>query len=84
MRDSEAVKYIEPDDLGHKTRSSDSSFYDEICLLCGATDSRFQRERLLQKPCLKGRKPMTEFFIMTNSFAAPFVSDSGHCYVEAD
>jgi hypothetical protein len=26
---------------------------------------------------------MTEFYIETNSFAAPFVSDSGHCYIEA-
>lgn len=26
---------------------------------------------------------MTEFYIETNSFAAPFVSDNGHCYVQA-
>jgi hypothetical protein len=26
---------------------------------------------------------MAEFYIETNSFAAPFISDSGHCYVEA-
>ena len=23
---------------GHKTRFSDSSFYDEVCIYCGATD----------------------------------------------
>lgn len=27
------------DHPSHKTRFSDSSFYDEICTLCGATDA---------------------------------------------
>lgn len=29
---------IIPDKLGHKTRASDSSVFDEICTLCGGTD----------------------------------------------
>jgi hypothetical protein len=33
----------------HKTRYSDSSFYDEVCTLCGATDSG----ELLKVPCVK-------------------------------
>ena len=43
-------KYLlgKPDKLGHITRISDSSFYDERCKLCGATDcfgdSRLTRE----------------------------------------
>lgn len=28
-----------PDPLGHVTRYSDSSLYDEVCTLCGATDA---------------------------------------------
>lgn len=27
---------------------------------------------------------MPEFYIETNSFAAPFVSDHGYCYIEAE
>jgi hypothetical protein len=30
---------IKPDAKGHRTRSSDSSFYDEVCVTCGATDA---------------------------------------------
>ena len=33
----------------HKTRFSDSSFYDEVCTLCGKTDSNGMEE--LDKPC---------------------------------
>ena len=29
---------ITPDKLGHRSRYSDSSFYDEVCVLCGAND----------------------------------------------
>lgn len=29
---------IEPDALGHRTRFSDSSLYDFVCVACGATD----------------------------------------------
>jgi hypothetical protein len=36
-------------DLGHKTRSSDSSLYDEVCVYCGATDSR--GSDALDRPC---------------------------------
>ena len=31
----------------HRTRLSDSSLYDEVCTLCGATD----RGRNLEEPC---------------------------------
>ena len=41
---------IKPDTLGHRTRiSMDSSLYDEVCVLCGATDA--DRDRGLEKPC---------------------------------
>jgi hypothetical protein len=29
-------------------------------------------------------KPMPEYFVITESFAAPFFSDSGNQYVQAD
>lgn len=35
--------------LTHKTRYSDSSIYDEVCIWCGATDA-WGDERL-EKPC---------------------------------
>lgn len=38
---------IIPDILGHRTRASDSSLYDEVCVLCGANDSK----DALDKPC---------------------------------
>lgn len=31
-------KYGEPDNMGHIVRYSDSSLYDEVCVLCGLTD----------------------------------------------
>ena len=31
-------KYGQPNELGHVTRFSDSSLYDEKCVLCGMTD----------------------------------------------
>ncbi len=37
----------------HKTRFSDSSLYDEICMLCGHTDS--DREGRLKLPCPQAR-----------------------------
>lgn len=40
---------IHPDDKGHRTRFSDASTYDEICVLCGATDRR--GDNRLDKPC---------------------------------
>ena len=33
----------------HKTRYSDSSIYDEVCIYCGATDARGSDK--LEKPC---------------------------------
>ncbi|HVX91553.1 MAG TPA: hypothetical protein VHC20_08160 [Candidatus Paceibacterota bacterium] len=39
----------EADALGHRTRYSDSSLYDEKCVLCGATDMRGATG--LSKPC---------------------------------
>ncbi len=35
--------------LGHVTRWSDSSYYDEICTVCGATDARSSDR--LEQPC---------------------------------
>lgn len=38
----------------HRTRYSDSSLYDEVCVLCGATDSPHHRVngiQALKAPC---------------------------------
>lgn len=35
---------------GHRTRMSDSSVYDEVCLTCGATDAGAPNDRL-SAPC---------------------------------
>lgn len=43
------------DAFGHKTRYSDSSLYDEVCTLCGATDAR--GNDALQRPCPCAEKP---------------------------
>lgn len=41
---------IEPDEFGHRTRLSlDSSIYDEVCLLCGATDAN--GDHRLERKC---------------------------------
>ena len=41
MTREEAIeRYGQPDKCGHITRFSDSSFYDEKCVMCGATDGR--------------------------------------------
>lgn len=44
---------IAPNKLGHRTRYSDSSFYDEVCVLCGANDG----DRGLSKVCAKPLVP---------------------------
>lgn len=36
--DEVTINDIIPDKLGHKTRASDSSVFDEICTMCGGTD----------------------------------------------
>lgn len=36
-----------PDINGHKTRFSDSSFYDSICVCCGAADC----DKEFYRPC---------------------------------
>jgi hypothetical protein len=36
---------------GHLTRMSDSSLYDEVCVVCGATD----REPRFKQPCARTR-----------------------------
>lgn len=46
-----APSEVTPDSNGHRTRSSDSSFYDEVCTLCGATDGR--GDNSLDRPCPK-------------------------------
>lgn len=40
------------DSKGHATRFSDSSFYDEVCVLCGGTDGR--GDNGLRGRCTKG------------------------------
>jgi len=47
-----------PDRLhpSHKTRFSDSSFYDEVCVNCGATDEVPGGWGELAKPCPKAPK----------------------------
>lgn len=35
--------------MEHKTRYSDSSFYDEVCIVCGGTDAH--GDDRLQHPC---------------------------------
>ena len=42
---------VDPDKHGHRTRFSDSSYFDEVCIMCGATDG-FGDKRLDQ-PCPK-------------------------------
>ena len=37
--------------LSHKTRSSDASTFDEICMVCGVTDTAGQGWGELAKPC---------------------------------
>ena len=38
---------IKADEKGHRTRFSDSSIYDEVCVLCGATDAWANMTKLL-------------------------------------
>ena len=44
---------IAPDKNGHRSRYSDSSFYDEVCVQCGANDG----DGSLFKVCSKPLKP---------------------------
>ena len=39
------------DKFGHVTRFSDSSIYDEVCLLCGMTDSFLSKDNTLNTVC---------------------------------
>jgi hypothetical protein len=45
-----AGKFSKPDKFGHVTRYSDSSLYDEVCVLCGGTDGI--EDRTLQRLCV--------------------------------
>ena len=46
MELKEAIEqYGEPDSLGHVTRFSDSSLYDEVCVICGLTDGSIMAPR---------------------------------------
>jgi hypothetical protein len=47
----ERASKVKPDKHGHRTRFSDSSYFDEVCIMCGATDG-FGDKRLDQ-PCPK-------------------------------
>jgi hypothetical protein len=44
---------IKPDGKGHRTRFSDSSMYDEKCVLCGGTDA--YGDARLNKPCINAK-----------------------------
>lgn len=46
---TEGAKKRKPPKKLHKTRFSDSSVYDEVCIYCGATDAR--GDPRLEKPC---------------------------------
>src|ERR1700741_1536182 len=37
-REEAIAQFGKPDKMGHITRYSDSSFYDERCVMCGLTD----------------------------------------------
>lgn len=52
----ERASKVKPDKYGHRTRFSDSSYFDEVCIMCGATDG-FGDKRLDQ-PC---PKPLPRF-----------------------
>lgn len=43
----------------HKTRTSDSSLYDEICTICGARDYTIGPDELSNNPC-PGRSTVTK------------------------
>lgn len=47
----ERASKVDPDKHGHRTRFSDSSYFDEVCIMCGATDG-FGDNRL-NRPCPK-------------------------------
>lgn len=49
--DEEIARTQKPNSLGHITRFSDSSIYDERCVLCGGTDAA--GDRSLQQRCPK-------------------------------
>ena len=43
--------------FSHKTRGSDSSLYDEVCIYCGATDKVPGGWGKLAEPCPKNKMP---------------------------
>ncbi len=54
MRAIDNPTKIKPDANGHRTRFSDSSVYDEKCVLCGGTDA--SGDNSLNRPCPKAIK----------------------------
>lgn len=52
---TEAELAGKPDEFGHVTRYSDSSLYDEVCVLCGATDAR--GDDRLERKCPNAKIP---------------------------
>lgn len=44
-REEAIVRYGKPDKMGHITRFSDSSLYDEKCVMCGLVDFHLTAER---------------------------------------
>lgn len=53
------------DKYGHVTRLSDSSVYDEVCTLCGATDARGSDR--LQKPCPQAKREPPKLHVSGSS-----------------
>lgn len=51
---AEKAKIPRTDHPSHKTRYSDSSIYDEVCIYCGATDASGDYD--LKFPCPKAPK----------------------------
>lgn len=80
----------------HKTRTSDASTYDEICVNCGANDG-FSKDKLAERcPSPKARKyriaPRTQMWRsrslkwkeLVQELWEPFVSDKWVTYDETD
>lgn len=73
---------IAPDKLGHRTRYSDSSFYDEVCVLCGANDGDGRLSTICSKPMagdletvtLRLTQVMVNDVVMTKADAEAFKS----------
>lgn len=64
----------------HITRLSDSSFYDEICVLCGATDGR--TDDRLERPCPENPLPPEDAALQ--AALAPFAAVGRNLHRDRD